>query len=202
MVPGTDLKTSLSKSSVIDRNRTKKHIEQFVRSLGKKKCKIYLIHGNLTDGELHSLYTHPKVKAYFTTTHGEGYGLPIFEAAYSGLPVIATDWSGHLDFLSAVFENKEKKLFAKIKYTLKEVQEAAWWDNIIVKDSRWAFVSETSVKNQLDKVYKNCGMYNKWAKTLKESLHESHKVDKVIKMMNTAIMGEIKVPSEEVVVFE
>lgn len=199
---GFILKTSLSKSSVIDRDRTKKHIEQFVHSLGEKKCKIYLIHGNLTDGELHSLYTHPKVKAYFTTTHGEGYGLPIFEAAYSGLPVIATDWSGHLDFLSALYENKEKKLFAKIQYTLKQVQKEALWDNIIVKDSRWAFPSEASVRNQLDKVYKNCGMYNKWAKALKKSLCESHEITKVTKMMNEAIMGEMKDSSEEVVVFE
>ena len=46
-----------------------------------------------------NLYAHPKIKAYVSLTHGEGYGLPLFEAAYHGIPIIAPDWSGHLDFL-------------------------------------------------------------------------------------------------------
>jgi len=41
----------------------------------------------------------PQVKALVALTRGEGYGLPILEAAASGLPVIATGWSGHMDFL-------------------------------------------------------------------------------------------------------
>ena len=110
---GLVLKTSLSKSSIIDRRHTQKQIQNYVTSLGPKSCKIYLIHGNLSEGQLHSLYTHPKIKAYFTTTHGEGYGLPIFEAAYCGLPVIATDWSGHLDFLTGKQKGKVKKLLQK-----------------------------------------------------------------------------------------
>ena len=33
-------------------------------------------------------------------TRGEGYGLPLVDAAASGLPIVATNWSGHLQFLS------------------------------------------------------------------------------------------------------
>ena len=53
----------------------------------------------MRDDELHSLFHHPKIKAFVSLTHGEGFGLPLFEAAYSGMPVLAPDWSGHLDFL-------------------------------------------------------------------------------------------------------
>jgi glycosyltransferase involved in cell wall biosynthesis len=37
--------------------------------------------------------------AMIAIPHGEGFGLPIFEAAYSGLPVISVGWSGQCDFL-------------------------------------------------------------------------------------------------------
>ena len=199
---GLVLKTSLSKSTIIDRVKLKKHMQNYVDSLGPKKCKIYLIHGNLTESEIHSLYTHPKIKAYFTTTHGEGFGLPIFEAAYSGIPVIATDWSGHIDFLTGKMNGKKKKLFAKIAYSLKEVQPEAVWEHLIVKESKWAFPQPTSVKEQLKKVYNNYGMYNKWAKKLKESLLETHNDDKITEMMSKAIIGDVGSPEEEVVVFK
>ena len=53
----------------------------------------------MSDEEMNSLYKHPNIHAYTTITHGEGFGLPIFEAACSGLPVIAPAWSGQVDFL-------------------------------------------------------------------------------------------------------
>ena len=72
-----------------------------------------------------------KSKQWFHT-HGEGFGLPLYEGSSAGLPVIATDWSGHLDFLS-MKENLNskgkirggktrgkiataKKMFAAVKY--------------------------------------------------------------------------------------
>ena len=32
-------------------------------------------------------------------THGEGFGRPLLEATATGLTVVATGWSGHIDFL-------------------------------------------------------------------------------------------------------
>ena len=42
--------------------------------------------------------------------HGEGYGLPMFEAAYSGLPVITCGWGGQCDFLYAPTKTKNGRL--------------------------------------------------------------------------------------------
>jgi len=56
-----------------------------------------------------SLYTNSKIKAIVSTTHGEGCGLPLLEAAANALPVIATDWSGHLDFLYMKDGKNDKK---------------------------------------------------------------------------------------------
>ena len=38
--------------------------------------------------------------AYVLPTHGEGWGLPYMEAMAMGLPTIATDWGGNLEFMS------------------------------------------------------------------------------------------------------
>ena len=79
----------------------------------------------MSDEEMHSLYVHPKIKALVSLTHGEGYGLPIFEAAYSALPVVTVGWSGQCDFLYAPYKGKDKKKkgsrvphFSEVDYTL------------------------------------------------------------------------------------
>ena len=64
---------------------------------------ITLVHGELSDSELVGLYKHSNINALFTMTRGEGFGLPILEAAASGLPVIASDWSAHPEFLDHKF---------------------------------------------------------------------------------------------------
>jgi len=186
---GLIIKTSLSRSSIMDREQTKKQIDNLVGALGEKKCKVYLIHGDLTESEIHSLYTHPKVKAYVTTTHGEGYGLRVFEAAYSGLPVIATDWSGHLDFLSADFKGKNKKLFARVDCDIKEVQKEALWKDLIGPECKWAYVKKLSYKTQLEKVYNNHGMYNKWAEVLRAEVLQNHKEEDILDKYLVSIFG-------------
>lgn len=50
---------------------------------------IYILHGNLTDEQMNSVYNHPKIKTFITLTHGEGYGRPIAQFAITGKPIIA-----------------------------------------------------------------------------------------------------------------
>ena len=106
-----------------------------VEAHGDIKCKIYLVHGDLTDEEMTGLYQHPKIKCLISTTHGEGYGLPLFEAAYNGLPVICTNWSGQKDFLYITQKNgKRKPMFGSVEYDLQPVQKEAWdrdWETSI-----------------------------------------------------------------------
>jgi hypothetical protein len=189
---GLIIKTSLGRGSIMDRVATKKAIKSIVDKCGDRKCKIYLIHGEMTEQEIHSLYSNPKVKAYVSTTHGEGYGLPIFEAVYSGVPVIATDWSGHLDFLKGKLKGKEKKLFSKIDYDLNTVQKGAVWKDIITADSKWAYVKEVSYRTKIRNIYKNYGMYKKWASILKEEVLEKNNKQKIIENYMVSIFGTVE----------
>ena len=49
--------------------------------------------------QLGSLYR--SADCFVLTTRGEGWGLPVIEAMACGLPVIATNWSAHCDFMNA-----------------------------------------------------------------------------------------------------
>ena len=123
--------------------------------------------------------------------------MSIFEAAYSGLPVIATDWSGHLDFMiGPLKENnkiKLKKLFAKVDFDLKKLSERELWDHILIKDSMWAIPKERSFKTQLRNIYKNYGMYKKWAISLKDELLDSHSEEEILKLMEKEILEDSSV---------
>ena len=120
------------------------------------------------------MYHHPKVKGFISLTHGEGFGLPIFEAACNGLPVIAPNWSGHIDFLYAKEKKKGKvsikALFCKIPFTLRKVEKDALFPGLIGEDSRWCYVEELDARKSMRKVNKNYSMYLSWAKKLQKEI--------------------------------
>ena len=99
--PALILKTSLGKSSITSVHDVKKKIEKIKEMDGMNGIlpNIYILDGDMTDEEMNSLYNHPKVKSHISFTHGEGFGRPLLEACVSGKPIIASGWSGHLDFL-------------------------------------------------------------------------------------------------------
>lgn len=49
--------------------------------------------------QLGSLYR--SADCFVLPTHGEGWGMPMLEAMACGLPVIATNWSSHCDFMNS-----------------------------------------------------------------------------------------------------
>ena len=193
---GLILKTGSAKGSVMDRVHTRKVVKNALDNNKDedRKCKVYLLHGNLSEQEMHSLYTREDVHCYINLAHGEGFGLPIFEAAYSGLPVIAPDWSGHLDFLSGPFreagKTKDKKLFAKVDYELAEIPNDVVWKDILIEGSRWAIPNKNSYKKQLRNMHKNHGMYKKWAEALQKNIKENYTFDLVSQKMRKSILEQ------------
>ena len=171
---GLVIKASIQNNSLIDRMHTEKRLQNMIEAHGDIKCKIYLVHGDLTDEEMTGLYQHPKIKCLISTTHGEGYGLPLFEAAYNGLPVICTNWSGQKDFLYITQKNgKRKPMFGSVEYDLQPVQKEAVWNGVIEQDSKWSFPREESFKKRLTEVREEYSRYKRNASKLKKSLHEN-----------------------------
>ena len=97
----------------------------------------------MSPGNLAWLYEHPTMKALINIGHGEGYGLPLFEAAYHGLPLITTTWSGQMDFICKPNKKgKQVPRVIKVDYDVKQVQKEAVWDGIIQADSKWAYAKK------------------------------------------------------------
>jgi glycosyltransferase involved in cell wall biosynthesis len=170
---GLIVKTFQKGGSKIDRKRVRTQLDSILKSYDNRQCKVYFLHGDFTDQEMHSLYKAKSIKALISLSHGEGFGLPLFEAAYSGLPVIAADWSGHVDFLYKPTKDKKKRIkmkphFAKVEYDLQQVQKEAHWEGVVQPDSMWCFPQQGSYKMKLREVLKEHGRFKKQAKQLKE----------------------------------
>lgn len=150
---GLVLKTNIAKNCVMDRQKLLSDIKGYVNAASKpdRKCKIYLLHGDMTDGEIHSLFEHKKLSAFLTLSHGEGFGLPVFEAAYTGMPVVAPGWSGQLDFL--VDPKTGESHFYNVEYDIQPIPENVVWEGVIVKESMWAYPREHSAKQQMRRCY-------------------------------------------------
>lgn len=160
--PGLILKTNSATFSVLDREdilRKIRHIKNAVElEDGQEYPNIYLLHGDLTDSEMNSLFNHPKVKAHISLTHGEGFGRPLLEASLSGKPIITTGWSGHLDFL-------DSQSSVLIGGELKQVPQSVVWENVIIPESAWLEVDPNMSANAMIEVMNH---YNDWKSKAKD----------------------------------
>tara|TARA_R110001599_G_scaffold116633_1_gene284453 strand:+ start:1166 stop:3142 length:1977 start_codon:yes stop_codon:yes gene_type:complete len=193
---GLVAKLNWHNDSINDRMGTERRLKQILSQYGDRKCKVYLLHGSLTDQEMANLYAHPKIKAYISLTHGEGYGLPLFEAAYHGLPIIAPDWSGHLDFLYMPVKDKKTKktnnkaMFTKVDYQLGPIPQEAVWDGVLQADSMWCYANQGSYKMKLREMKSKYKYKKTQAKKLQEWILENFEQSKMYKRMAEAINGE------------
>jgi glycosyltransferase involved in cell wall biosynthesis len=151
--PALILKTSGADFSILDQEEILKKIKAIKQSVGPNCPKIYFIHGDLTEDEMNSLYNHPKVKAHVSFTKGEGFGRPLLEATMSQKPVIASGWSGQLDFL-----NKDDSVL--VSGELRKIEAGAVWENVLIPESQWFNVDHSHAASALMHVFKNYDSLN------------------------------------------
>jgi hypothetical protein len=171
---GLILKLNTRNNSILDRNLTKQKIQDLLSNYPDKKCQVYLLHGDLTDEQMTYLYQYKKIKSLITLAHGEGFGLPIFEAVYNELPVISPAWSGQVDFLYAPNDKGAMKpMFADVDYDIQQVQPEAAWDlgkygKVLIAESNWCYPKKSSYMKTLRHVYSKYKVYKDKAKRLKK----------------------------------
>ena len=169
--PALLVKTSHAGFSVIDREETRRKIDEVLKSFGDKCPSVYLIHGDLEETDMASLYHHPKVKAMISFAKGEGYGRPMAEFTLTGKPIIASGWSGHTDFLPA--ENA-----VLLDGQLTQIDDSAA-DQFIMKEAQWFTVNYSNAANKIYDVYNKYDSYLQKSAGLKENTLKNFTLDKM-----------------------
>jgi hypothetical protein len=167
---GLVIKTGLSRAHHIDKRITAVMFQQYLLDIGydsETDPRITIIHGNLSNEEMYSLYKNEKIKCLLAPTHGEGFFIPGINAAASGLPVLATNWSAHTEFL-----NLGK--WIKFDYELVDIHESRIDSNIFIQGAQWANPIEKDVKFRMQKFYRDSQMPTKWAKELQPVIKEKY----------------------------
>jgi len=155
--PALILKTSQVGSSYVDREEILKKIKQIKKTVNSNNLpNVYLLSGEFTDSEINELYNHPKVKAMVSLTKGEGYGRPLLEFTLSKKPLIATGWSGQMDFLNPEFTTLLKGSLTKVHPSTQ--------NQFLIAESQWFTPDASQVGFYLKDVFENYKNYTDRAK--------------------------------------
>ena len=189
--PALLLKINGANFSVLDRKETVARIDEIKNKFSEADIipNVYLLHGDLTIKEMAMLYNNPKIKGFVSCTHGEGFGRPMLEASCCGLPVIASKWSGQMDFLN----DKESLM---INGHLGEIPDSQVWEPIVVKPGQWYNVNEADVIRKFRMFHKKFKIINKKGKRLGRTNHRKFSLTNMAKKFNSTLDEVLKsIPS-------
>jgi len=151
------LKTSGATYSVMDRMDIESKINQIREMYGNTKLpNVYVLHGDLTDDEMNSLYNHPKVKAMISFTKAEGFGRPLLEFSTTSKPILAPHYSGQSDFLNSDF-------ICALPGHLTPIHPSAQ-NEFLIGEAKWFTIDYSYASKMIDEVYTN---YKKWQELAK-----------------------------------
>ena len=146
--PALIMKTNSATTSIMDRNSMLEKIEAVRKTVKGRVPNIYLVHGDLEDEDINDLYNHSKVKAMVSFTKGEGFGRPLLEFTVTEKPVIASGWSGHIDFL-------DREASVLVGGELKPIHQSAVVPNMLIADSQWFAPNDAQAGFALKEVFEN-----------------------------------------------
>lgn len=170
---GLVIKTNSGRNTTIDRLRTEQLLRDVLNKSGYNNVpKVYLLHGEMSNDDVAGLYRSPKIKALLTLSRGEGFNIPAVEAAASGLPVIATGWSAHTEFL-------DKGKYNKVDYKLVPIHESRVDGAIFIAGSKWAAPSEEDAKRRMRRFYESSTIPKEWANDLRKIIREQYSFDAI-----------------------
>jgi len=155
--PALILKTTSGVISYLDKEYILKRIDAIKKTVKGKLPKVYVIHGDLLQEEMNELYNHPKVKCMINITKGEGFGRPLLEFTQTKKPIIATGWSGHIDFLKPDMSYLLPGILGDIHPSVRN----DWF----IEGAKWYDVDAMALNRALKDMYKN---YKQWVVKAKQ----------------------------------
>ena len=175
--PALLLKTQIVGSSIMDKEKILARIDEIRKTVKGKLPNIYVLHGELSDKEVNELYNHEKVKAMISLTKGEGFGRPLLEFTTSNKPVIASGWSGQLDFLS-------KEFTVLIGGELEKLDRSAVVKDMLIPEASWFKPSDKEVAHSYKEIKKNYKKYLANAKRQGHLTRTKFSYDEMVKSLS------------------
>lgn len=167
------LKTNIMTNSF----RIKENFKTFLNDNIYQKFKninLILITGEMSEKELYSIYKNKSITAFILLTKGECFCIPTLEAALSKIPIVATNWSAHKEYLG--------EDFYKVDYTLKKCGKV---NKYFHENSLWAQYCEKSFFNQLDMLKENVKDTSKLQKRLINEVNKYNMFKMYKKVLNS-----------------
>ena len=189
--PALILKSMQVGTSIMDRTKMLKKIDDIRRTVKGKLPNVYLLHGELSDSEMNSLYNHPKVKVMVSHTKGEGFGRPLLEFAAIGKPIIASGWSGHTDFLSPEYT-------LLIGGELTNVHKSAAQKDMILEDSKWFTPNDQEVARAYKESFKNYKKFIPLAKRQGKLVRDNFSYKKMVEVLDKVLDTHVTALPEQV----
>ena len=165
----------------MDRDVLLKKIDSIKSTVKGKLPNIYIIHGDMTDEEMNWLYNHPKVKVMVTHTRGEGFGRPLLEFSMVAKPIIASGWSGQIDFLNPSHTYL-------LSGTVESLHPSSVLKNVLLKESQWFKPDDGEVGKAYSNTFKHYKKYVTAAKKLRFENKNKFNFDKMVEKLDEILI--------------
>jgi glycosyltransferase involved in cell wall biosynthesis len=136
-----------------DLDRTRR-LYDYVNTLACDNIKV--IYAGVDDTDLWNLYRG--ANAFVFPSRGEGWGLPLIEAAAMGVPLVTTVWSGQTEFLSSC-----KTSVVPVEFTLGDVHcedHKKYYPAADGNFGQWAFPTVDGIAKAMEEVRNNYARYS------------------------------------------
>ena len=107
---------------------------------------------------MNELYNHPKVKSMVSFTKGEGFGRPLLEFSLVDKPIIASGWSGQIDFL-------HKDYTALCGGKINDIDRSAQVKGMLIEGAKWFDIDHNYVNHFYHDIINN---YDSWLEKAKK----------------------------------
>ena len=169
------LKTGKSGFSKMDEHFIRKAVLNFT---GQDGPAIKIVHGDMTPEELNALYNHPKVKSMVSFTKGEGFGRPLLEFGMTGKPILASNWSGHIDFL---------KHATLLPGKVDNVHPSVFQPKMIIEGSKWFYIDPNTASSYMNAVHKDYKVFLEQSRKQTQHIKNNFTLEKADEDYNTVL---------------
>lgn len=163
--------------------KLKSEIESIKKSIGRAKYPPILIYGSMVN---HIQMPH-FMKAFDCVVGAhcsEGFGLPLFQAMGLGIPVVATGYSGNMEFMTK--QNSypvDHDGLCKPRDMITNSRELHWASALDIFDLKWAKPSQEKMAEAMRYVYENQSEARMKGRHAARDVHEKFSPKRVGKMM-------------------